>query len=89
MVVIFHGLVQTLTPIGILTGLLLFSFIGLLYDKTKSLYLVGVIHAVLNFLPVLFNIWWNGPEMVMTYGFALILLILMIQKTDQRNSASF
>lgn len=84
--VAFHGLVQALTPIGILSGLLLFSFIGILYDKTKSLYLVGVIHAVLNFLPVLFNTWWLGPETVMTYSIALLLLILVIYQTEQRNS---
>jgi membrane protease YdiL (CAAX protease family) len=80
--VVFHGLVQTLTPSGILTGLLLFSFIGLLYDKTRSLYLVGVIHAVLNFLPVLFNTWWQGPEAIMTYGIALVLLVLLIRHSE-------
>jgi membrane protease YdiL (CAAX protease family) len=82
--VVFHGLVQALTPIGILSGLLLFSFIGLLYDKTKSIYLVGVIHAVLNFLPVLFNISWLGSETVMIYGIVLLLLILVIYQTEQR-----
>nr|KXH75482.1 MAG: hypothetical protein AM325_11110 [Candidatus Thorarchaeota archaeon SMTZ1-45] len=82
--VVFHSLVQTLTPIGILAGFLLFSFIGLLYEKTNSLYLVGVIHAVLNFLPALFNTWWQGLEAAMTYGIALILLILMIHQTEQR-----
>jgi membrane protease YdiL (CAAX protease family) len=82
--VVFHGLVQTLTPIGILTGLVLFSFVGLLYDKTRSLYLVCVIHAVLNFLPALFDIWWQGLEAALTYGIALILLLLVIRQTEQR-----
>ena len=80
--VLFHGLVQTLTPIGIISGLLLFSFIGLLYEKTRSLYLVGVIHAVLNFLPILFNISWQGQENVITYGIALVLLILLIHQIE-------
>ena len=84
--VVFHGLVQALTPIGILSGLLLFGFIGLLYDKTKSLYLVGSSHAVLNFLPVLFNISWSGLETVLTYGIALLLLILVIYQGEQRSS---
>jgi len=84
--VVFHGLVQTLTPIGILSGLLLFGFIGLLYDKTKSLYLVGVIHAALNFLPVLFDIMWSGLETGLMYGIALLLLILVIYQTEQRRS---
>ncbi|MGD9380892.1 MAG: CPBP family intramembrane metalloprotease [Candidatus Thorarchaeota archaeon] len=82
--VVFHGLVQSLTPIGILTGILLFSFIGLLYDKTKSLYLVGMIHAVLNFLPVLFNTWWQGLEAILIYGIALALLFLMVHHIEQR-----
>ncbi len=84
--VVFHGLVQVLTPIGVLSGLLLFSFIGLLYDTTKSLYLVGVTHAVLNFLPILFNISWLGSETAMTYGVALLLLILVMYQTKQRSS---
>jgi membrane protease YdiL (CAAX protease family) len=86
--VIFHGLVQTLTLIGTISGLLLFGFIGLLYEKTKSLYLVGVIHAVINFLPVLFNISWQGLETVIIYGIALILLILLIHQTEQPDSTS-
>ncbi|MGD9395504.1 MAG: CPBP family intramembrane metalloprotease, partial [Candidatus Thorarchaeota archaeon] len=81
--VVFHGLVQTLTLIGVLTGFLLFSFIGLLYDKTKSLYLVIVIHAVLNFLPALFDTWWQGLEAVMIYGIVLLLLILVIYKQSR------
>lgn len=81
--VLFHGLVQTLTPIGILTGLFLFLFIGLLYDKTRSLYLVGVIHAVLNFLPVLFDIAWQGLEIALIYGIAFVLLTLVIHTTEQ------
>lgn len=84
--VIFHGLVQTLTLTGILTGFLLFSFIGLLYDKTKSLYLVAVIHAVLNFLPALFDTWWQGLEAVTIYGIALLLLILLIHKQSRDSS---
>ena len=81
--VVFHGLVQTLTLNGILTGLLLFSFIGLLYDNTRSLYLVGVIHAVLNFLPALFNTWWQGLEAIITYGIALALLVLLTRRSEQ------
>ena len=82
--VVLHGLVQSLTPISILTGLLLFLFIGLLYDKTKSLYLVGLLHAVLNFLPVLFDTWWQGFEAVIAYGIALVLLILLIHNSERR-----
>lgn len=74
--VFFHGLVQTLTPIGILTGILLFLFMGLLYDRTKSLYLVGSLHAVLNFFPVLFNTWWQGFEATVVYGVALVVLVV-------------
>lgn len=81
--VVFHGLVQVLTPVGILTGLLLFSFIGLLYDRTKSLYLIGVIHAVLNFLPALFDIWWQGLEAIMAYSIALVALVLLMRNSER------
>ncbi|MFX1580431.1 MAG: lysostaphin resistance A-like protein [Promethearchaeota archaeon] len=86
--VIFHGLVQTLTLIGTISGLLIFGFIGLLYEKTRSLYLVGVIHTALNFLPVLFNISWQGLETVIIYGIALVLLVLLIHQTEQPDSTS-
>jgi len=86
--VLFHGLVQTLTPTGIISGLLLFSFIGLLYEKTRSLYLVGLIHAILNFLPTLFNISWEGLENIITYGISLVLLILFVHKTKKSPSTS-
>ncbi|MDF1538996.1 MAG: CPBP family intramembrane metalloprotease [Candidatus Thorarchaeota archaeon] len=82
--VVFHGLVQSLTPISILTGVLLFLFIGLLYDKTKSLYLVGALHAVLNFLPVLFNTWWQGLEAATIYCIAFALLVLLILSFERR-----
>ncbi len=81
--VIFHGLVQTLTPLGIITGLLLFSFIGLLYEKTRSLYFVSAAHAVLNFLPILFDISFQGFENIITYGIALVLLLLLFRLTKQ------
>ncbi|MFW9907441.1 MAG: lysostaphin resistance A-like protein [Candidatus Thorarchaeota archaeon] len=81
--VLFHGLVQTLTPISILTGMLLFVFIGLLYDKTRSLYLVGAFHAVLNFLPGLFDISWQGFEAATIYGIALLLLVLLLHRKER------
>ena len=86
--VIFHGLVQSLTVIGIISGIILFIFIGLLYDKTRSLYLVGVMHAVLNFLPVLLDISFLGLETAVVYGIALLLLILVIYKTKMETSTS-
>jgi membrane protease YdiL (CAAX protease family) len=76
--VLFHGLVQSLTIVGIISGTLLFIFIGLLYDKTKSLYFVGIIHAVLNFLPVLVDISFLGLETAVTYGIVLLILILVM-----------
>ncbi len=82
--VVFHGLVQTLTISGIIIGILLFLFIGFLYEKTKSLYLVGVIHAVLNFMPILFNISFQGLEIIPIYGIALIVLLLGIHRIEQR-----
>jgi len=82
--VIFHGLVQTLTPANIVTGILLFSFIGLLYDMTKSVYFVSMIHATLNFLPTLFNVWWQGLEAITVYGIALVSLSLLILYFEKR-----
>jgi membrane protease YdiL (CAAX protease family) len=87
--VLFHGLVQSLTLVGIISGMLLFIFIGLLYEKTRSLFFVGVIHAVLNFLKVQLDITFHGLEAVVTYGIALLLLILVIYKTEKVPSTNF
>lgn len=86
--VVFHGLVQSLTFVGIISGILLFIFVGLLYEKTRSLYFVGVIHTILNFFPVLFNILWQGLESIVTYGIALLILIIVIYKTEKATSNS-
>jgi len=45
-----HVLMTQLSLISILTGIILFVAIGILYFCTHSLYLVGTIHAVLNIL---------------------------------------
>lgn len=76
--VVFHGLVQTLTLPGIINGILLFCFIGLLYVATRSIYLVTAIHALLNFLPVLFVVSWAGVEAAIVYSVALALLVLVM-----------
>ena len=84
--VVFHGLVQTLTLPGIITGSLLFCFIGLIYEKTRSIYLVTAIHAFLNFLPVLFGVSWAGMEATIIYGFALALLVLVVHTLRKNQS---
>jgi membrane protease YdiL (CAAX protease family) len=82
--VVFHGLVQTLTPTGIISGVLLFCSIGLLYEKTKSLYLVGMTHTAANFLPVLFAVSFQGLETIIIYGIVLLVLVLIVYKVEHK-----
>jgi membrane protease YdiL (CAAX protease family) len=50
-----HMLVARLSALEVLSGLALWIAIGALYSRTRSLYLVGALHAALNILPAVFN----------------------------------
>lgn len=85
--ILIHGLVQTLTPMRIISGLILFILIGLIFEITGSLYFVTVMHATLNYLVMLYQIEWKGVEVILTYSFALLVLILT-QRFKNRMSFS-
>ena len=65
-----HVLMTQLSLISLLTGIILFMVIGILYCCTHSLYLVGTIHAVLNMLQQIFDIQSGDIE-----GLAELLLV--------------
>ena len=75
--VILHAIDRPLTPITIIVGILLFSFVGLLYHVTRSLYLVMAVHATLNLLPMMLDFWPQDLASGIIYGFVLILSILV------------
>ncbi|MBD3206306.1 CPBP family intramembrane metalloprotease [Candidatus Bathyarchaeota archaeon] len=83
--VLIHGLVQTLTLVRFISGLILFIFIGLIFDVTGSLFFVTFMHGALNYLVLAYQIEWKGGEVILTYLFALFLMIF-IQRHKQRTS---
>ena len=58
-------------------GVLLFSFVGLLYQITRSLYLVVAVHAALNLLPMMLDFLPQDLASGIIYGIALIFSILV------------
>jgi membrane protease YdiL (CAAX protease family) len=77
--VLLHLLVSPLSPLELLTGSILFLFVGLLYHMTGSLYLVGALHGTLNYIPVLLGTWSQSSDRVIVYGLALGLVLLFTQ----------
>jgi len=78
--VLFHLLVSPLSALEVLTGSILFLLVGLLYHLTGSLYLVGALHGILNYLPVMLGTGWSQPlNRAIVYGLALGLVLLITQ----------
>jgi membrane protease YdiL (CAAX protease family) len=77
--VLFHLLAGPLSPLEVLTGSILFLLVGLLYHLTGSLYLVGALHGILNYLPVLLETGSQPLNRAIVYGLALGLMLLFTQ----------
>ena len=77
--VLLHLLVNPLSPLEVLTGSILFLLVGLLYNLTRSLYLVGTLHGTLNYIPILLGTWSQPSDRAIVYGLALGLVLLFIQ----------
>ena len=77
--VLIHLLVNSLLPIEVLTGIILFLLVGLLYHLTKSIFLVGALHGTLNYIPRLLETWSQPLNRAVVYGLALGLVFLFLQ----------
>jgi len=86
--VLLHLLVSPLSALEVLTGSILFLFVGLLYHMTGSLYLVGALHGTLNYIPVVLGTWSNPLDRAIVYGLALGLVLLSAH-VPRRKLASF
>jgi membrane protease YdiL (CAAX protease family) len=84
--VLFHLLAAPLSPLEVLTGSLLFLLVGLLYHLTRSLYLVGALHGILNYLPVLLDTGSQPLDRAIVYGLALGL-VLLFTKTPTKGGS--
>ena len=82
-----------MTPLGFIAFLLLTILSGVLYKKTKSLYLVGAMQGMILFLPtilfpstgeesILMHFTLSLPTIIVT-GIALVILILYIKLKEE------
>ena len=73
---LLHQLSYQLSPITILSGVLLWTTFGALYYLSKSLYLVGVFHGMMNTLLNTVSIAVGNIPILIVHALALLALII-------------
>jgi membrane protease YdiL (CAAX protease family) len=76
---LLHQLSYQLSPITILSGVLLWTTFGSLYFLSKSLYLVGMFHGIMNTLLNTLNLEAGDVAMLIVHALALLALIVFIR----------
>jgi membrane protease YdiL (CAAX protease family) len=76
---LLHQLSYQLSPITILSGVLLWTTFGSLYFLSKSLYLVGMFHGIMNTLLNTLNLEAGDVAMLIVHALALLVLIVFIR----------
>jgi membrane protease YdiL (CAAX protease family) len=73
---LLHMLVNPLSPVTILSGIILWTAVGTLYHWSRSLYLVGMFHGIANTL--LNTLPFEGSNMASLIMHALTLLLILV-----------
>jgi membrane protease YdiL (CAAX protease family) len=76
---LLHQLSYQLSPITILSGVLLWTTFGSLYFLSKSLYLMGMFHGIMNTLLNTLNLEAGDVAMLIVHALALLVLIVFIR----------
>jgi len=79
--VLIHFIDRQLTLLWVIAGTLLFILISLLFHHTKSLYLVGAMHGMINYLDKvteLIGLEWNSPMSVYWIKDIVILSVILM-----------
>jgi membrane protease YdiL (CAAX protease family) len=74
---LLHQISYSLSPVTILSGTMLWITIGALYHLSKSLYLVGVFHGVMNTLLNTLNFEATDIAGMVVHALALLILIVV------------
>ncbi len=74
--VILHLLVSSFSLLAILGSILLSATYGLLFVWTGSVLLVGMMHAVFNFLPIMLGHWPSDFSLVIVNAVVLIIVTM-------------
>lgn len=78
--ILIHFIDRQLTLSWVLAGTLLFILVSLLFHHTKSLYLVGAMHGMINYLDQvteLIGLEWNFPVSVYRMSSIPILGVIL------------
>ena len=76
---LLHQLSYQLSPITILSGVLLWTTFGALYYLSKSLYLVGVFHGMMNTLLNTVRFAVGNIPILIVHALALLALIIFVR----------
>ena len=76
--VLLHQISYGLSPIIIISGVLLWTTIGALYYLSKSLYLVVIFHGLMNTLINSFHLDFGDVNSMIVHAFALLLIVVVV-----------
>jgi membrane protease YdiL (CAAX protease family) len=75
--VLLHQISYSLSPVLILSGVMLWISIGVLYYLSKSLYLVVIMHGLLNTLMNTWDLEFGDTSIMIVYALALALVLVV------------
>jgi membrane protease YdiL (CAAX protease family) len=75
--VLLHQISYSLSPILILSGVLLWTSVGVIYYLSESLYLVVIFHGLMNALINTLNLEFGDIGGLILHAFALSLVIVV------------
>jgi membrane protease YdiL (CAAX protease family) len=80
--VLLHQISYDLSPVVFVSGVMLWTTIGVLYHRSKSLYLVGVFHGTMNTLlnSLHFEASDTSSLLVNTLALCLTIVIALLKK---------
>jgi membrane protease YdiL (CAAX protease family) len=74
---LLHQISYALSPVTLLSGLILWTTLGALYHLTKSLYLVGTFHGIMNMLMNTLSFEVGNVDALIVHVLALCLAIVI------------
>ncbi len=83
--VLLHGFIRPMSGMEILTGIVIFSFVGFLFHKSKSIFLITGIHGTGNFLLTIF-VGANIPlprhlDRLLAFGIMFMAAYILLKRT--------
>ena len=74
--VLLHALVSKISGLALLACVMLAAMYGMLFFWTRSVYLVGTMHAIFNLAPRLLNQWPTDAGLLLVHSLGLMTLIV-------------